>query len=121
MIFPERMIFLYDFTLKNLSSSLTYSTYYIRLAITICAAIYFITALVFTGLNLSGSTFSANPFLYMVMAGMMELPGYSLTVPIVNRWGRKVPLMIAYFICGVSILSIVLVPAGWCSKRQSHQ
>ncbi|XP_045137879.1 organic cation transporter protein-like [Portunus trituberculatus] len=72
--------------------------------------INFITALVFGGLNLSGKAFSHNPFLYMVIGGMMEVPCYTITAPIINRWGRKVPLMVGYFVCGVCMLSIVCVP-----------
>ncbi|XP_063852871.1 organic cation transporter protein-like [Scylla paramamosain] len=76
----------------------------------ILATCYFITSLVFTGLNVGGSVFSANPFIYVVVGGLMEIPGYTLSAPIINRWGRKVPLIVSFFICGVSILSTVIIP-----------
>lgn len=71
----------------------------------------FISALVYCGLSLSGTNYSNDPFLYMVLSGLMETPGYSLTAPIIKKWGRKIPAMIGYGICGVVILSLTVIPS----------
>ncbi|XP_063852463.1 organic cation transporter protein-like isoform X1 [Scylla paramamosain] len=87
-----------------------FSTPIIRRVTIILATCYIITTLVFTGLNVGGSVFSPNPFIYMVMGGLMEIPGYTLSAPIINRWGRKVPLIVSFFVCGACILSTVIIP-----------
>ncbi|XP_042870406.1 organic cation transporter protein-like [Penaeus japonicus] len=71
----------------------------------------FISALVFGGLNLSGANYSADPFIYTVLGGLMEVPGYSLTAPLINRVGRKWPTIWGYFLSGVTILILVFVPS----------
>ncbi|XP_069991075.1 organic cation transporter protein isoform X2 [Penaeus vannamei] len=70
----------------------------------------FISALVFCGLSLSGSNYSADPFIYIVLGGLMEVPGYSLTAPLINRVGRKWPTIWGYVLSGVAILLLVFIP-----------
>lgn len=70
----------------------------------------FISALVFCGLSLSGSNYSADPFIYIVLGGLMEVPGYSLTAPLINRVGRKWPTIFGYVLSGVAILLLVFIP-----------
>lgn len=71
---------------------------------------HFISELVFYGLSLSGSNFSADPFIYIVLGGLMEIPGFSLTAPIINRFGRKWPTIWGYVLSGVAILLLVFIP-----------
>lgn len=76
----------------------------------IMVAVHLITALVFSGLGLSGEIFSADPFLYMVICGVVELPAGIFAAKIASRFGRKVPLMVGYFVCGVCMLALVCIP-----------
>ncbi|KAK3893801.1 hypothetical protein Pcinc_002414 [Petrolisthes cinctipes] len=71
---------------------------------------FLIASMVFYGLSLNGSNLSADPYLYMVLGGLMEVPAYTLTAPILNRFGRKIPTVIGYFISGVSILALAFIP-----------
>ncbi|XP_069991073.1 organic cation transporter protein [Penaeus vannamei] len=71
---------------------------------------HFISELVFYGLSLSGSNFSADPFIYIVLGGLMEIPGFSLTAPIINRFGRKWPTIWGYVLSGIAILLLVFIP-----------
>ncbi|XP_063882013.1 organic cation transporter protein-like [Scylla paramamosain] len=87
------------------------STNKMRIVILALTVNLFISSLVYCGLSLSGATYSTDPFLYMVLSGLMETPGYSLTAPIIKKWGRKVPTMIGFFICGVVILSLAFIPS----------
>ncbi|XP_063591453.1 organic cation transporter protein-like [Penaeus indicus] len=80
---------------------------------TITAAVcldFFAVSLVFDGLNLSGANFSADPFLYIILGGLMEVPGYSLTAPLIQRCGRRWPTSASYLICGVFILALAFIP-----------
>lgn len=69
-------------------------------------------SMVFYGISLNAVNFSVNPFLYMALGGVMEIPAYTLTVPIVEYWGRRIPSAAFYFVAGASILALAVVPAG---------
>lgn len=71
----------------------------------------FISSLVYCGLSLSGAIYSSDPFLYMVLSGLMETPGYSLTAPLIKKFGRKNPSIIGFTICGVVILCLTVIPS----------
>lgn len=88
------------------------STNKMRIVILALTVNLFISSLVYCGLSLSGATYSSDPFLYMVLSGLVETPGYSLTAPIIKRWGRKVPSMVGFVICGVVILSLAFIPSN---------
>ncbi|XP_068202491.1 organic cation transporter protein-like isoform X2 [Palaemon carinicauda] len=71
---------------------------------------YFVVAMVYFGLNLSGGSFTFDPFLFMVISGIVEIPSNTVTIPIVSYFGRKKPLIISYFITGVSMLTQAVIP-----------
>ncbi|XP_042887776.1 organic cation transporter protein-like [Penaeus japonicus] len=79
------------------------------ITVVVCYA-YFAVSLVFDGLNLSGATFSADPFLYIILGGVMEIPGYSLTAPLIQRFGRRWPTSASFLIGGVLILALAFIP-----------
>lgn len=83
----------------------------IRLLTSMLCINLFISSLVYTGLSLSGDTYSSDPFLYLVIGGLMEVPGYTLTAPLINWLGRKKPTCVGYFISGVIILSLAFIPS----------
>ncbi|KAK8731629.1 hypothetical protein OTU49_007396, partial [Cherax quadricarinatus] len=72
----------------------------------------FAASLVFDGLNLSGDNYSADPFLYIVLGGLMEVPGYTINGPIIDRWGRRVPTALSFIICGILLLTLTFIPSG---------
>lgn len=72
-------------------------------------------SMIYYGLSLNSANFSIDPFLYMFLGGLMELPSYTLIIPFVSRYGRKVPLVSFFVLCGLAILVILLVP----DERQS--
>ncbi|KAK4320072.1 hypothetical protein Pmani_009038 [Petrolisthes manimaculis] len=82
----------------------------VRRSIIIMAIDFLVASMVFYGLNLNGSNLSTDPYLYMVLGGAMEIPAYTLTAPILNRFGRKIPTVIGYIISGVSILALAFIP-----------
>ncbi|KAK3849895.1 hypothetical protein Pcinc_043368 [Petrolisthes cinctipes] len=80
--------------------------------VTFCLSInLFILSLVYCGLSLGGSTYSNDPFLYVIISGLMEVPGYTIVSPVINRWGRKYPSLICFVVCGVVILSLTVIPS----------
>lgn len=73
---------------------------------------YFTVSFVFDGVNMSGDIYSADPFLYIILNGLVEVPGYSLTAPIVSRWGRKMPTVLSYVLSGIILAVVAFTPAG---------
>lgn len=73
---------------------------------------FFVVSLVFDGLNMSGDNYSADPFLYLVLSGLVEAPGYSLTAPLIDRFGRRIPTSLGYLLCGVVIFALAFIPPG---------
>ncbi|KAK7028086.1 hypothetical protein SK128_018211 [Halocaridina rubra] len=75
--------------------------------------IYLIVNMVYYGLSLSGGTLSENPFVFMVLSGLMEIPAYSVTVPIVSRFGRKLPTWVSFLLSGIALLAIAPTPTNY--------
>lgn len=81
--------------------------------ITLCLYLDFLMAgMVYFGLSLSGASLSDNPFVYMVLSGIMEVPAYTLTVPIVQRFGRKPTLSAFFLTSAIILLALAIIPAG---------
>ncbi|XP_037785909.1 organic cation transporter protein-like [Penaeus monodon] len=76
---------------------------------------FLMVSMVFFGIELNTGRFTINPFLYMSVMGVMDLPAYTLMAPILVRLGRKGPLVVCYFISGAVILGLAFVApnAGW--------
>ncbi|XP_045137875.1 organic cation transporter protein-like isoform X2 [Portunus trituberculatus] len=86
------------------------STRAIRIITVVVCIDYFAVSFVFDGLNLSGDDYISDPFLYMTLSGMIEIPGYLLATPIIDRWGRRLPTVLSFLLCGVAIAVIVVIP-----------
>ncbi|XP_068227224.1 organic cation transporter protein-like isoform X2 [Palaemon carinicauda] len=93
-----------------LSRPLLCSTRKITLITVFMCVDYFIVATVFYGLSLNGTNFSADPFLYMVLTGLMEIPAYSITAPVIQRFGRKKSTVFGFCVSGVSLLALAFIP-----------
>ncbi|XP_042243156.1 organic cation transporter protein-like isoform X2 [Homarus americanus] len=87
------------------------STSKMRLVIGILILNICTCSLVYCGLNFSGNNYSSDPFLFVVIGGLMEVPGHTLTSPIINRYGRKISIMIGLCICGAALLSLAFIPS----------
>ncbi|XP_064091288.1 uncharacterized protein LOC135204990 [Macrobrachium nipponense] len=82
----------------------------IRFRTILLSIIMFTSALVYTGLTLSGDSYSTDPFLYIVLAGLMETPAYTVAAPLINWLGRKKPAMFFFTFCGVVVLALAFIP-----------
>ncbi|ROT74879.1 solute carrier family 22 member 15 precursor [Penaeus vannamei] len=59
-----------------------------------------------------GGDLSSDPFLYMVLTGVVELPAYTLVIPLVARYGRRAPVVAFFFMGAVALLALPFVPTG---------
>lgn len=74
---------------------------------------WFCTGVTYWGISLSGTTFSTDPFLYMVLSSLMEIPGYSGFTPFVAHLGRRSVLAFNFSVCAASILTILVTPSNY--------
>ncbi|KAK3881347.1 hypothetical protein Pcinc_014219 [Petrolisthes cinctipes] len=74
---------------------------------------YLVSAMVYYGLSLSGGDLSENPFIYMVLSGLVEVPAYTLLIPIVQRAGRRIPGFICFLFCALALFALVIIPTEY--------
>lgn len=70
---------------------------------------FLLSSTVFFGLSLNGVNFSANPYIYMMIGGAMEIPAYLLSPFIAERLGRKIPTLVGYFSTSVCLLILPFI------------
>ncbi|XP_066955446.1 organic cation transporter protein-like [Macrobrachium rosenbergii] len=73
---------------------------------------YLIVAMVYFGLSLSGSNFSTDPFLYITLSGLVEIPGNTVSIPLVTRIGRRALTTFFFLLSGGTLLGLPFVPKG---------
>ena len=75
---------------------------------------YLVVGMVYFGLSLSGDHLSSNPFLYMVLMGLVEVPAYTLMVPVVTNYRRRSTTIVFFLFSGVMLLLLPFIPNGQC-------
>ncbi|XP_068225453.1 organic cation transporter protein-like isoform X4 [Palaemon carinicauda] len=74
------------------------------------SSVLFTSSIVYAGLTLSGDNYSTDPFLYIVLCGVMEIPGYTVAAPLINWLGKKKPMFFFLNFCGVAVLALAFIP-----------
>ncbi|XP_042857513.1 organic cation transporter protein-like [Penaeus japonicus] len=74
---------------------------------------FFFTGFTYWGISLAGSTFSQDPFLYMLFSSALEVPAYTIFAPIVMAFGRRHVLATNFAVCAAAILAILITPGSW--------
>ncbi|XP_068245524.1 organic cation transporter protein-like [Palaemon carinicauda] len=70
---------------------------------------WFTASMVYYGVALNATNLSADPYLYVFLGGLLEVPAYLLLWPAVVYVGRTKSLVILYGVCGITILAITAV------------
>ncbi|XP_063859590.1 organic cation transporter protein-like [Scylla paramamosain] len=65
---------------------------------------WFTASLVYYGISLNATNISADPYLYIFLGGLLELPSYFLLWPLMACLGRVKPLALLYLLCAIAIL-----------------
>ncbi|KAB7493636.1 Organic cation transporter protein [Armadillidium nasatum] len=73
--------------------------------------VFIVSSAVFYGISFSAINFKLDPFMYMIVGGLMEIPAYSLVVPIIVKTGMVPFTAGSYIICGITILILAFIPA----------
>lgn len=95
------------------NSAILFRTPKLRLITCVMYLDYLVFAMVYYGLSLSGGNLSSNPFIYMVLSGLMEIPAYVLAYPLVVKFGRRGPTVACSLISGAALLVLAVVPANY--------
>lgn len=74
---------------------------------------YLVLGTVYYGLSLGGDKFGVDPFAYMTLSGVMELPGSTLTIPMVQRMGRKPSSILCFLATAGALLALGVTTLGW--------
>ncbi|ROT61157.1 putative organic cation transporter protein [Penaeus vannamei] len=94
-----------------MSGLILFRTPKLRLITTVMYWTTLVLAMVYYGLSLSGGNLSSDPFVYMVLSGLMEVPAYTLAFPVVYRFGRRGPTVLCCLLCGLALFVLAAVPA----------
>ncbi|ROT85873.1 organic cation transporter protein [Penaeus vannamei] len=73
---------------------------------------WFVNSGVYYGLSLNTGNTGREDYLNFVISGAVELPAHALTILLLDRVGRRIPLCAFLLLGGVSLLSTMFVPAG---------
>ncbi|XP_042867534.1 organic cation transporter protein-like [Penaeus japonicus] len=73
---------------------------------------WFVNSGVYYGLSLNTGNLGGNDYLNFVISGAVELPAHALTILLLDRVGRRLPLCAFLMLGGVSLLSTMFIPAG---------
>ncbi|XP_047482516.1 organic cation transporter protein-like [Penaeus chinensis] len=74
---------------------------------------YLVLGTVYYGLSLGGDQFGVDPFVYMTLGGVMELPGSTLTIPMVQKMGRKLSSILCFLVTAGALLALGVTTLGW--------
>ena len=78
---------------------------------------FIVASTVYYGLSLNAVNFNLNPYNYMIFNGIIEIPAYTLVIPIIAKAGRVIPTTIFFVICGITIMVLAFIPSGEFNKR----
>ncbi|XP_050687790.1 organic cation transporter protein-like [Eriocheir sinensis] len=73
---------------------------------------YLAVGMVYYGLSFSGEYLSSDPYLYMVLMGLVEVPAYTLMIPVVTNCGRRSTIVVFFLLSGVMLLLLPFIPEG---------
>lgn len=76
---------------------------------------YLAVGMVYFGLSFSGEFLSSDPYLYMVLTGLVEVPAYTFMIPFVTSYGRRSTIIVFFLLSGVMLLFLPFIPEGLCS------
>lgn len=84
----------------------------LRLITLVLCVCHFMVSIITYEMSLSANNYRADPFTNMALAGLMEVPGYTLMALIVARLGRKWPTIVCYAVSGTIMLALAYISPG---------
>ncbi|XP_042890135.1 organic cation transporter protein-like [Penaeus japonicus] len=81
----------------------------LRLRALVAFFCWFAASMVYYGVALNATNLSADPYVYIFLGGLLEVPSYILLWPAIKYIGRVKSLAILYFVCGASIIVVMFL------------
>ncbi|XP_055889222.1 organic cation transporter protein-like [Biomphalaria glabrata] len=71
-----------------------------------------INSLVYYGLSLNTENLAGSPYLNFFIAGAVEIPAYALCILLLNRVGRRWPLILSMYVGGIACILSECIPSN---------
>ncbi|KAK7107420.1 organic cation transporter protein-like [Littorina saxatilis] len=71
---------------------------------------WLVNALVYYGLSLNTENLAGSPYLNFCLAGAVEIPAYLLCIVLLNRVGRRLPLIVTMYLGGLACILSGVIP-----------
>ncbi|XP_064105109.1 organic cation transporter protein-like [Macrobrachium nipponense] len=82
-----------------------------RMTILISYFCWCAVSMVYYGVSLNSGNLSTDPYMYVFLGGLAEIPSFFITWFLVARIGRRLALMLCYSVCGVTICTVAILLA----------
>lgn len=76
----------------------------------ICSFWWMTVTFVYYGLSINSVSLAGNSYVNYILSSLVEIPGYALSVLTLDRFGRKISIITAFFVCAISLLVFPFVP-----------
>ncbi|XP_068617222.1 organic cation transporter protein-like [Battus philenor] len=76
----------------------------------VCAFWWVTVTFIYYGLSINSVSLAGNSYVNYILTSLIEIPGYVMSVLTLDRFGRKRSIMTAYFVCGISLVSLPFIP-----------
>nr|KAG5705621.1 hypothetical protein BaRGS_034819 [Batillaria attramentaria] len=71
---------------------------------------WLVNALVYYGLSLNTENLAGSPYINFCIAGAVEIPAYIMCILLLNRVGRRLPLIVTMYLGGVACILSGIIP-----------
>lgn len=92
--------------------STLYSKSFIRNRLIICQFSWFVVSFAYYAIALNAENISADPYTYILIMGLFELPSCFLTIVFLKYFGRKSTTLMLLTMSGLSLLSLLRLSQG---------
>ncbi|XP_043206324.1 organic cation transporter protein-like [Amphibalanus amphitrite] len=71
---------------------------------------WLVVSMIYYGVTFNSADLSSSPYLAIFLAGLVEIPAVLISVPLINRIGRRPSMVVTHLLTGAAILCIMAVP-----------
>lgn len=86
----------------------------------ICSFWFISATFIYYGLSINSVSLAGNKYVNYGLTALVEVPGYVISIMTLDRFGRKHPIITAFFVCGVALITMPFVTASEYSVLCLH-
>ncbi|XP_053611790.1 organic cation transporter protein-like isoform X2 [Plodia interpunctella] len=84
----------------------------IRTRLFVCSFLWITCTLVYYGLSINSVSLAGNQYVNFMLVVLVEIPGNIVCLVVLDRFGRKKPLIITYVLSALLCISLSAIPPG---------